>query len=247
MSAPLLEVRGLSRSFEGVAALREVSFSVARGERVALIGPNGAGKTTCFNVINGQLAPDHGEVLLDGARIDGLPPRRIAQRGVARTFQVAATFASMTVRENVAVALLAHAARDSRITGRAAALDAPAQTLLERLDLAALADAHCAGLAYGDAKRVELALALAQQPRLLLMDEPTAGAGGEARASVMRLVADVVRSGEAAVLFTEHDMDVVFAHADRVIVLDRGRIIATGTPAEIRADPRVQAAYLGPP
>jgi branched-chain amino acid transport system ATP-binding protein len=247
MTAPLLEVRALSRSFEGVAALRDVSFSVTRGERVALIGPNGAGKTTCFNVINGQLAPDHGEVLLDGGRIDGLPPRRIAQRGVARTFQVAATFASMTVRENVAVALLAHAGRDARITGRAAVMDASAQALLERLGLAALADAHCASLAYGDAKRVELALALAQQPRLLLMDEPTAGAGGAARASVMRLVADVVRGGEAAVLFTEHDMDVVFAHADRVIVLDRGRIIATGTPAAIRADPRVQAAYLGPP
>jgi branched-chain amino acid transport system ATP-binding protein len=246
MSAPLLEVRDVSRSFEGVVALREVSFFVTRGERVALIGPNGAGKTTCFNVINGQLAPDHGEVLLDGARIDRLPPRRIAQRGVARTFQVAATFASMTVRENVAVALLAHAGRDARIIGRAAAMDAHANALLERLGLAALADAHCASLAYGDAKRVELALALAQEPRLLLMDEPTAGAGGEARASVMRLVADVVRRGESAVLFTEHDMDVVFAHADRVIVLDRGRIIATGTPAEIRANPRVQAAYLGP-
>jgi branched-chain amino acid transport system ATP-binding protein len=247
MSAALLEVRALSRSFEGVTALRDVSFSVQRGERVALIGPNGAGKTTCFNVINGQLAPDDGEVLLDGARIDRLPPRRIALRGVARTFQVAATFASMTVRENVAVALLAHARRDARLVGRAAALDAAAMAVLGRLGLASLADAHCASLAYGDAKRVELALALAQQPRLVLMDEPTAGAGGAARESVMHIVADVVRSSEAAVLFTEHDMDVVFAHADRVIVLDRGRIIATGSAAEIRANPRVQAAYLGPP
>jgi branched-chain amino acid transport system ATP-binding protein len=247
MSKTLLEVRDLSRSFDGVTALRDVSFTLAHGERVALIGPNGAGKTTCFNVINGQLAPDRGQVLLAGARIDGLPPRRIAQRGIARTFQVAATFASMTVRENVAVALLAHARRDARVVGTAAAAGAAAAALLERLGLAALGDTHCASLAYGDAKRVELALALAQQPRLLLMDEPTAGAGGEARESVMRTVADVVRSGDAAVLFTEHDMDVVFAHADRVIVLDRGRIIATGTPAEIRADPRVQAAYLGVP
>jgi branched-chain amino acid transport system ATP-binding protein len=247
MTHPLLEVRDLARSFEGVHALREVSFSLQRGERVALIGPNGAGKTTCFNLINGQLAPDRGQVLLEGARIDRLSPRRIAQRGVARTFQVAATFASMTVRQNVAIALLAHAGRDARLVGSVAALDPEALALLERLGLDGLADAHCASLAYGDAKRVELALALAQRPRLLLMDEPTAGAGNQARESVMRLVADVVRDGEAAVLFTEHDMDVVFAHADRVIVLDRGRIIATGTPAEIRADPRVQAAYLGVP
>ena len=153
----------------------------------------------------------------------------------------------MTVRENVAVALLAHARRDGGVSGSVAAMDAEAVALLARLGLAGFADAHCASLAYGDAKRVELALALAQQPRLLLMDEPTAGAGGAAREAVMHIVAEVVRNGETSVLFTEHDMDVVFAHADRVIVLDRGRIIALGSPAEIRANPRVQAAYLGPP
>jgi branched-chain amino acid transport system ATP-binding protein len=245
MSAPVLEVRDLARSFDGVEAVRGVSFDVAAGERVALIGPNGAGKTTCFNVINGQLPPDRGEVRLDGVRIDGLPPRTVAARGVGRTFQVAATFASMTVRENAAMALLAAAGRDSALHGSLDDVAAETRALLERTGLAALADAHCASLAYGDAKRVELALALARRPRLLLMDEPTAGAGGAARDAVMRIVAEVVRAGDAAVLFTEHDMDVVFEHADRVIVLDRGSIIATGTPAVIRADPRVQAAYLG--
>ena len=246
MIAPVLEVRDLVKSFDGVHALRGVSFSVARGERVALIGPNGAGKTTCFNVINGQLVPDAGAVLLDGSRIDGWPPRRIAAAGVGRTFQVAATFASMTVRENVAVALLARARQDASVAGSLRAAGDEADALLARLGLSSLALAHCASLAYGDSKRVELALALARAPRLLLMDEPTAGAGAAAREAVMRIVADTARDG-AAVLFTEHDMDVVFEHADRFVVLDEGAIIATGTPAQIRADPRVQAAYLGTP
>jgi branched-chain amino acid transport system ATP-binding protein len=245
--AAVLAVRDLARSFGGVHALRGVSFELAAGERVALIGPNGAGKTTCFNVINGQLAPDRGEVHLGGVRIDGLSPRSIARHGVGRTFQVAATFASMSVRENVAVALLAGERRDGRLVGSVDAMHGQADALLERLGLAGLAGAHCASLAYGDAKRVELALALAQRPRLLLMDEPTAGAGGAARDAVMRAVAGFVRDGNRAVLFTEHDMDVVFAHADRVIVLDQGQVIATGTPGEIRADVRVQAAYLGVP
>jgi ABC-type branched-subunit amino acid transport system ATPase component len=186
-------------------------------------------------------------VRLDDARIDGLAPRVIAARGVGRTFQVAATFASMTVRENVEVALAARDGRDAALIGTLAASADDASALLDRLGLAPLAEAHCASLAYGDAKRVELALALARKPRLLLMDEPTAGAGAAARDAVMRIVAEVVRGADAAVLFTEHDMDVVFAHADRVIVLDEGAIIASGTPAEIRADARVQAAYLGAP
>ena len=245
-AGPVLEVRDLAKSFDGVHALRGVSFSVGRGERVALIGPNGAGKTTCFNVINGQLGPDRGAVLLAGRHIERWPPRRIAAAGVGRTFQVAATFASMTVRENVAVALLAREGRDGKVAGILDAAGVAAEALLARLGLSSLASLHCAALAYGDSKRVELALALARRPRLLLMDEPTAGAGVQARDEVMRLVADAAREG-AAVLFTEHDMDVVFAHADRVVVLDEGAIIATGPPAQIREDPRVQAAYLGTP
>ncbi len=172
----VLRVDGLRKDFGGVHAVRDVSFTVDAGELVALIGPNGAGKTTCFNLVNGQLAPDAGTVRLGDARIDGLPPRRIARMGVGRTFQVAATFASMTVRENVQLALLAHAGRDHGVAARATlALRGEADALLERVRMTRFADQGCATLAYGDAKRVELALALAAHPRLLLMDEPTAG------------------------------------------------------------------------
>ena len=245
-TALVLAVDGLAKSFGGVEALRKVSFAVAAGEIVALIGPNGAGKTTCFNLVGGQLAPDAGSVTLLGQRIDGLPPRAIARAGVGRSFQVAATFGSMTVRENVQMALIAHAGEQRRLSSRAAALHvAEADALLERVGMAALAEQGCATLAYGDAKRIELALALANDPRLLLMDEPTAGMPAGARNRLMELTVDLARRDAIAVLFTEHDMDVVFGHADRVIVLAGGRIVAAGTPEAIRADPQVQAIYLG--
>ena len=242
----VLGVDRLTKSFGGVNAVRDVSFAVTTGELVALIGPNGAGKTTCFNLVNGQLKPDDGSVTLLGRRIDGLPPRAIARAGVGRTFQVAATFASMSVRENVQMALIAHAGEQRSVTARATDLHVgEADALLERVGMLALAEQGCATLAYGDAKRVELALALANAPKLLLMDEPTAGMSSRARNRLMQLAADLARRDRIAVLFTEHDMDVVFGHADRVIVLDRGRIIAEGTPEAIRADPRVRSVYLG--
>jgi len=245
MSA-VLEVIDLSKAFDGVQAVRNVSFSVPAGELIALIGPNGAGKTTCFNLINGQLVPDAGVVRLDGKRIDGLPPRQIAHKGVSRTFQVAATFASMTVRENVELALLAHARRDGVLfERRPAAWHDRADALLARTGIGALANIHCATLAYSDVKRVELALALANEPALLLMDEPTAGMAHSMRSELMRLAVDLARGDRLAVLFTEHDMDVVFGFADRVIVLDRGSIIAEGTPDAVRANAQVQAVYLG--
>jgi branched-chain amino acid transport system ATP-binding protein len=241
-----LRVRDLRKAFGGVEAVRDVSFHVEPGELVALIGPNGAGKTTCFNCVNGQLRADAGTVLLGARRIDGLPPRKIAQLGVGRTFQVAATFASMTVRENAQVALLAHAGALGSVAGRATGrLRAEADALLARVGVAKLADQGCATLAYGDATRVELALALAGDPQLLLMDEPTAGMSPRSRGRLMALAASLAREQRIAVLFTEHDMDVVFGHADRVIVLDRGRLIAEGPPQAIRADPRVRAVYLG--
>jgi branched-chain amino acid transport system ATP-binding protein len=246
VTAAVLRVAGLKKAFGGIDAVHEVSFTVGAGELVALIGPNGAGKTTCFNLVNGQLAPDEGSVTLLGTRIDGLPPRTIARMGVGRTFQVAATFASMTVRENIQLALLAHHDRHRGVAHRAAdSLRAEADALLERVRMTKFAGAGCATLAYGDAKRVELALALAGAPKLLLMDEPTAGMSPRSRDRLMQLAADLARAKRIAVLFTEHDMDVVFGYADRVIVLDRGAIIASGPPAAIRADPRVQAVYLG--
>ena len=246
MKSSVLEVAGLSRAFDGVRAVDDVTFGVAAGERVAMIGPNGAGKTTCFNLVNGQLRPDAGTIHLAGKRIDGLEPAAIAQRGVGRTFQVAATFASMTVRENVALALLTHGGtHEAMLRGVSAQTIEQADALLARVGCRELAGVHCATLAYGDAKRVELALAFAGDPILLLMDEPTAGMAQDARATLMQLASDLARRDRIAVLFTEHDMDVVFGFADRVIVLDRGGIIAEGTPDAIRADPRVQAVYLG--
>jgi branched-chain amino acid transport system ATP-binding protein len=246
MKGPVLRVEGLSKAFGGVDAVRGVSFAIAEGELVALIGPNGAGKTTCFNLVNGQLAPDAGSVSLLGSRIDGLPPRAIARMGVGRTFQVAATFASMTVRENIQLALLAHRGTHRSVAARATdCLKAEADALLERVRMTKFAGQGCATLAYGDAKRVELTLAMAGAPRLLLMDEPTAGMSPRSRGRLMQLAADLAREGRMAVLFTEHDMDVVFEHADRIIVLDRGHIIAEGTPEAIRTDANVQAVYLG--
>jgi branched-chain amino acid transport system ATP-binding protein len=246
VSAAVLRVDGLTKSFGGDDVVHDVSFTVAAGELVALIGPNGAGKTTCFNLVNGQLVPDAGTVTLAGARIDGLPPRAIARMGVGRTFQVAATFASMTVRENVQLALLAHDGAHRSIAARATdRVRAEADALLERVRMSKFAGQGCATLAYGDAKRVELALALAGKPRLLLMDEPTAGMSPRSRDRLMQLAADLARAERIAVLFTEHDMDVVFAHADRIIVLDRGGVIAEGAPEAIRTDSRVRAVYLG--
>ena len=246
MNPAVLAVVGLRKAFGGIDAVVDVSFRVDAGERVALIGPNGAGKTTCFNLVNGQLTPDAGSIALTGERIEGLLPREIARRGVGRTFQVAATFASMTVRENVQIALIARDDRQGAITSRASDLmRLEADALLDRVRMTRFADRGCSTLAYGDAKRVELALALARRPDLLLMDEPTAGMSPRSRGRLMELISALAHEQNIAVLFTEHDMDIVFGHADRVIVLDRGRIIAEGSPDAIRHDVRVQAVYLG--
>ena len=241
-----LEVEGLAKSFGGVRAVQGVSFAVQPGEMLALIGPNGAGKSTCFNMLNGQLRPDAGVVRLLGKPITGLAPRAVWRLGVGRTFQITATFGSMTVLENVQMALLSHRRRLGGLWRPVAGMDAaPALALLERLGMAAQAARPCGILAYGDLKRVELAIALANDPKLLLMDEPTAGMAPQERVALMALTAAIARESGIAVLFTEHDMDVVFAHADRILVLDRGALIAEGAPAAVRADPRVREVYLG--
>ena len=246
MSEPLLVVRELSKSFGAVAALSALSCTVAAGERIAVIGPNGAGKTTLFNVLGGQLRPDAGSATFAGRRITGLPAHTIARMGIGRTFQVAATFTSLTVRENVQIALLArHGEHRSPWRAARALHVAAAQKLLDRVGIGALGQRACATLAYVDLKRVELAIALAVEPRLLLMDEPTAGMATAERSRLMELVSDLASSDGMAMLFTEHDMDIVFAHADRIIVLNRGRVIADGTPAAVRANSEVRAVYLG--
>jgi branched-chain amino acid transport system ATP-binding protein len=242
----LLAVNGLHKSFGGVVAARDVTFTVMRSEMLAIIGPNGAGKSTVFNMVGGQLRPDRGQVLLDGQDITHASPQKRFRRGVGRTFQVAQTFLSMSAAENVQMALISCFRQSNglwtpaRDRHREKALE-----LLSQVGMFGAADVHCSALAYGDVKRVELAIALAGQPKLLLMDEPTAGMAPRERAALMDLTASIAESQGIGVLFTEHDMDVVFGHAARVLVLLRGQIIASGTPDEVRQDAQVRRAYLG--
>lgn len=242
----LLQVQGLHKSFGGNRAVDDVSFQLKRGEFLALIGPNGAGKSTTFNMLSGQLLPDGGSVALDGQRLNGLKPTEIYQRGVGRTFQIAETFTTLTVAENVQMAYLSGDERLYALWQRAGAhRRQDALALLAQVGLAGQAERSCSELAYGDVKRLELAMALANNPRVLLMDEPTAGMAPSERQQLMTLTRRLVTQREMAVLFTEHSMDVVFAFADRIIVLARGRLIAEGAPDEIRQNAQVQAVYFG--
>ena len=242
----LLKVTELAKSFGGNRAVDNIKFAVARGELLALIGPNGAGKSTTFNMVNGQLAADAGSITLDGIELVGRKPREIWKRGVGRTFQIAETFASLTVIENVQMALLSADGLVFSAWRRAAAHKrSEALELLDQVGMGAQAGRPCSVLAYGDVKRVELAMALANQPKLLLMDEPTAGMAPQERNELMALTKRLVVDRGLAVLFTEHSMDVVFAFADRIIVLARGRLIAEGPPLEIRDHPKVQEVYFG--
>jgi branched-chain amino acid transport system ATP-binding protein len=242
----LLAVSGLAKSFGGVRAVDDLSFDLAAGEALALVGPNGAGKSTTFNLINGQLRPDAGSVRLGGRELVGLAPHRIWREGVGRTFQVAATFASFSVVENVQLALLSADRRLLALWARAAGhRRSEAVALLAQVGMEDQADRPCSVLAYADVKRVELAIALANRPRLLLMDEPTAGMAAQERDQIMALVKRLALERGLAVLFTEHSIEVVFRHADRMLVLARGRLIASGPPLEVRDDPRVQEVYFG--
>ena len=242
----LLSVTNLGKSFGGNRAVDGVSFSLEAGELLALIGPNGAGKSTTFNMVNGQLPADSGSIQLEGRELIGRRPRAIWKLGVGRTFQIAETFASLTVVENVQMALLSADGLLYSLWRRAAEhRRADALALLDQVGMKAQADRPCSELAYGDVKRVELAIAMANRPRLLLMDEPTAGMAPKERNELMALTKQLVREQQMAVLFTEHSMDVVFAQADRIIVLARGRLIAEGKPAEIRDHPKVQEVYFG--
>ena len=243
---PLLEVRDVWKAFGGVRAVAGVSLQLPRGEVRAVIGPNGAGKTTLLNLLTGQLPCDHGVVVFKGERISGLSPERIWRRGISRTFQITATFGSLTVLENVQVALLSHQKRSRDLFSRAADLvREPAMDLVRMVGLDDQADRVCTTLAFGDLKRLELAIALANAPGLLVLDEPTAGMAPQERMDLMALALRIVRERGATLLFTEHDMDVVFAAAQRITVMHQGRVIAEGDPQEVRDNPRVQEVYLG--
>jgi len=243
---PLLDVSGLRKAFGGVRAVDGVDLALPAGQVRALIGPNGAGKTTLFNLLTGHVAPDAGRVRLAGERLDGLAPHQVWRRGVSRTFQIPAVFPNLAVVENVQVALLSWRRRTLTLRGRARDLErAGALAVLTRVGLDTQSERPAGVLAYGDLKKLELAIALASRPRLLLLDEPAAGMAQAERRDLMALVERIARDEGLTLLFTEHDMDVVFAMADRITVLHQGRVIADGAASAVRADPQVQRVYLG--
>ena len=245
-SQALLQVRHLHKSFGSQMAVNNVSFDVGAGELLAVIGPNGAGKSTTFNLVNGQLLPDSGSVSLSGQSLIGRKPHALWRQGVSRTFQMAEVFRSMTVIENVQMAMLS--AQGLQLSPwrrtRQHRADA-AQTLLEKVGLGDMSQRISDTLAYGDIKRLELAMALVNQPRLLLMDEPTAGMSPTERHALMGLVQFLAKERDVAVIFTEHSMDMVFSFATRILVMAQGRILVEGTPQEVQNNPLAQSVYLG--
>lgn len=242
----MLDVEGLTKSFSGFTAVNRVSLHVAQGEIHAVIGPNGAGKSTLFNLITGHLSADEGEVRYEGEIISRLPPHAIVRRGVGRSFQRISVFPRLSVSENVQIAVLAKERQEfcfwSPVSGRG--LDESAG-LLETVGLANDAEVVAGELSYGKQKQLELALALAGDPRILLLDEPTAGMSPRETEDSIALIGRVVRERGVTLLFTEHDMTVVFGIATRISVLHHGEIIASGTPDEVRANQAVQEVYLG--
>jgi branched-chain amino acid transport system ATP-binding protein len=242
----LLEVEGVSRSFAALRAVNGVSLAVPRHERRAIIGPNGAGKTTLFNLITGQLAPTTGRILFEGRSLTGLPPHAIARRGISRSFQRTNLFPGLTVLENLRLAAAADGRGSWNILGSVARLAAPlarARETAERVGLAARLDELVARLSYGEQRQLELGVALATAPTLLLLDEPTAGMSPEETQRMTRLLMGLPR--DITLLIIEHDMDVVFSLADRITVLHYGEVLSDGPPDAVKADPRVYEVYLG--
>jgi branched-chain amino acid transport system ATP-binding protein len=242
----ILEVQGLAKRFGGLRALDGVDLAVEPGEFRAIIGPNGAGKSTFFNVMTGLLPADSGRVRFEGRDVTGTTPHHLARMGVGRTFQITSIFHDLTALENVQVSLLAHARQAWSLWPKARALHAArAKELLALVGLESSISRTAGVLSHGDQKRLELAIALAGEPRLLLLDEPTAGMAAQERIESITLVHRVARELGVSCVFTEHDMAVVFAVATRITVMHQGKVLAEGTPAEVRARPEVQQVYLG--
>jgi ABC-type branched-subunit amino acid transport system ATPase component len=239
----MIETRELRREFGGIKALAGVSLKVAEGERRAIIGPNGAGKTTLFNVLTGELEPTAGEVRLAGENVTGRRPHELARRGVARMYQRNELFDPLPARDNVAIAVAAAAGPYRPFRSPPASELVAADELLERVGLGARAAAPARALSHGERRQLELAVALARRPRVLLLDEPTAGMSPAETARITELIASLDRS--LTLVIVEHDMDVVFRLAERITVLHEGRVIAEGTPAQVRGDTLVNEVYLG--
>jgi branched-chain amino acid transport system ATP-binding protein len=242
----VLEARCLNKSFAGFRAVTDVSLSVATQQIVAVIGPNGAGKSTLFNLITGHLRPDSGRVVLDDRDITGLAPYRICAMGIGRSFQRTNIFARLTVFDNLQAAVLMHRGRGRDFWSRAEALYRDeTQALLVSVGLEGLGDVIAGTLSYGNQKQLELGLALASDPALLLLDEPTAGMSATETHDTIRLIERIAAARALTLLFTEHDMQVVFGIAEKIAVLHQGRLLAEGTPDEMRRDPEVRRVYLG--
>jgi branched-chain amino acid transport system ATP-binding protein len=242
----MLDVRGLRKSFAGFVAVDGVSLTVATRQIAAVIGPNGAGKSTFFNLITGHLRPDSGQVLLDGQDITGTPPHRICRLGVGRSFQRTNIFPRLSVLENVQAAFLAHRGRGRDFWSRSESFyREETEALLAQIGLEGEAQSVAGTLAYGNQKQLELGIALASDPAVLLLDEPTAGMSASETQETMRLLQRIAAERALTLLFTEHDMAVVFSVAEKIAVLHQGRLLAEGTPAEMRVHPEVRRVYLG--
>ena len=242
----MLEVRGLSKSFGGFRAVSDVDLAVAEGEIAAVIGPNGAGKSTLFSLITGHLQPTAGRVLVNGRDVTGVAPYKICGMGLGRSFQRTNIFPKLTVLENVRAALLAHRGQGPNFWSRAKGLcNSEAEALLASIGLGGQAPATAATLSYGNQKQLELGIALASDPKILLLDEPTAGMSASETHETIALIERITRERRLTLLFTEHDMAVVFSIADKIAVLHQGRVIAHGEPAAVRADAQVRRVYLG--
>ncbi len=242
----VLEIDTVHKNFGGFVAINDVSFALEEGETHAIIGPNGAGKTTFFNLITGHLQPDHGSVTFDGRAITGMAPHRIVKLGLARSFQRINIYPRMSVFENVQVALIARDAMHFKLFTLGAALNRDETSeLLALVGLGDEANEVAGELAYGKQKQLELAIALAANPKVLLLDEPTAGMSPQETAESIRLIEQITVARGLTLLFTEHDMGVVFGIADRISVLHHGVIIASGKPDEVRNDEEVRRVYLG--
>jgi branched-chain amino acid transport system ATP-binding protein len=246
MTESLLQIEGLTKRFGGVVASDDVTLSIPQGELHAIIGPNGAGKTTLIGQLTGELSSQSGRIRFGGDDITALPTWQRSLRGLARSFQITSLFLDFTALDNVALAVQAHAGhsfhfwRDARTE---AELREPARSALERVGLGARSDARVANMSHGEHRQLEIAMALATRPRMLLLDEPMAGMGVEESARMVKLLRELKQ--DLTILLIEHDMDAVFALADKISVLVYGRIIASGEPAAIRANPDVRRAYLG--
>ncbi len=241
----MLELEALNKSFGGLHAVRDVSFEAVAGGVTSIIGPNGAGKSTVFNLISGAIRPDGGSVWLGGKEITGLPTNRVARMGLARSFQITNLFARLSVRENVRLALQAREARSSYLVslGRLGSLDTRADALLEEFGLRAYAAEPARTLSHGDQRRLEIAVCMGSDPRVLLLDEPTQGMSPGETAATDELIKRL--AGRVTIVLIEHDIDLVMGISDKIVVLHQGSKLAEGTPAEVRADRAVQDAYLG--